>query len=199
MTGALEKTNEWYAIAKISGIKLCDSLRIQHGFDAVSLMPTNLYGPGDNYHPSNSHVMASLIRKFTEASSKSSKNVTCWGTGKPLREFMHVDDLGEAVVFALENWNPSSNSAPVDSEGNPLTFLNVGTGKDISIKELAQKIARITKFEGDIIWDKSKPDGTLKKQLDINMIRSLGWESKINLDLGIRSTIEMYKKNNKII
>ena len=162
LTGQLEDTNQWYAISKISGIKLCDALRKQYNFDAISLMPTNLYGPGDNYHNENSHVMASLIKKFYEASKNSIPSVTCWGTGKPLREFLYVDDLGEAVVFALENWDPNSKNAPKDKNNNPLTILNVGTGKDISIKELANKISSTVKYKGSIIWDKSKPDGTQK-------------------------------------
>ena len=122
LDGALESTNQWYAIAKISGLKLCESLRLQYGFDAISLMPTNLYGPGDNYHPTNSHVMASLIRNFCEASLNSISSIHCWGSASPLREFLHVNDLGEAVVFALENWDPSSKDAPPDNFGVPLTF-----------------------------------------------------------------------------
>ena len=131
----LEPTNQWYAIAKIAGLKLCQALRKQHNFDAISLMPTNLYGPGDNYHPENSHVMAALIRKFYKASLESSKSVTCWGSGSPFREFLHVDDLANAVIFALENWNPALKNAPKDKNGEPLLLLNVGTGKDLSIKE----------------------------------------------------------------
>ena len=162
LTGPLEETNQWYAISKISGIKLCEALRKQYDFDAISLMPTNLYGPGDNYHSQNSHVMASFIRKFYEASIRSLPYVTCWGTGKPLREFLHVDDLGDAVVFAIENWDPSSINAPTDANNNKLTMLNVGTGKDISIKELAYKISNLVNYKGKIIWDKNIPDGTPK-------------------------------------
>ena len=189
LTGPLEPTNEWYAIAKIAGIKLCQALRQQYKFDAISLMPTNLYGPGDNYDPINSHVMASLLRKFFEASKNSQKSVTCWGTGSPCREFLHVKDLGDAAVYVLENWDPDSNNAPLDKDGKPLTILNVGSGNDISIKDLANKIARITNFRGNIIWDNSKPDGTPKKLLKINRLFELGWEPKISLDEGIKETL----------
>ena len=187
--GKLEKTNESYAIAKIAGIKLCESLRKQYGFDAISLMPTNLYGPNDNYHPEHSHVMASLIYKFYKASKNNLPSVSCWGSGTPEREFMHVNDLGEAVVFALEKWSPDSINAPKDDCGKPLNFLNVGTGKDISIKLLAEKISSIVNFQGDIVWDKSKPDGTPKKQLDVSRLISLGWKPKVSLEQGIVDTI----------
>ena len=193
LSGNLESTNEPYAIAKIAGIKLCDSLRTQYGFDAISLMPTNLYGPGDNYNDSESHVMASLIKKFTHARINSLDHVVCWGTGNPLREFMHVEDLGEAIVFALENWSPDSDNAPKGSDGKNLTFLNVGVGKDISIFDLAKKIKDFTQFKGEVVWDKSKPNGTPKKQLNIEKILSLGWSPKVNLDIGIKKTIEDYK------
>jgi len=194
LTGQLEETNQWYAISKISGIKLCDALRKQYNFDAISLMPTNLYGPGDNYHPENSHVMASLIRKFCEAYKNSIPSVKCWGTGNPLREFLHVDDLGDAVVFALENWDPNSKNAPKDKNNNPLTILNVGSGKDISIRELANKISSLIKYNGKIIWDKNQPDGTPRKLLNIQKIRNLGWEPRISLKEGIKATIEYYQK-----
>ena len=190
----LEKTNESYAIAKIAGIKLCESLNIQYGFDAISLMPTNLYGPGDNYHPENSHVMASLIKKFSQAKKGNKKNVTCWGTGTPLREFMHVYDLAEAIIFCLESWDPKDANAPRDVNNNPLYFLNVGTGKDISIKELVSKISNIIEYKGEINWDKSKPDGTPKKQLDVTRINSLGWSANINLEEGISETINHFNK-----
>ena len=192
----LESTNECYAIAKISGIKLCEALRIQYGFDAISLMPTNLYGPRDNYHPTNSHVMASLIRKFCDAKRNDLACVTCWGSGNVLREFLHVDDLGEAVVFALEKWFPNSNDAPLDDFGTPLTYLNVGTGLDISIKKLAEKIANHANFKGEIKWDLNKPDGTPKKQLDISRILNLGWHPTIDIDKGITDTIKSYRNLN---
>ena len=193
LEGQLEPTNEWYAIAKIAGIKLCESLRIQHNFDAITLMPTNLYGPGDNYDPNNSHVMAALIRRFYDASVNNLPSVTCWGSGKPLREFMHVDDLGEAVVFALENWDPKSKNAPSNKKGTKLSFLNVGTGQDISIRELAEKIALATNYTGKILWDPKKPDGTPKKQLDISNLKKMGWTPSISLDEGIRKTIKDYE------
>ena len=184
LTGSLEPTNEWYAIAKITGIKLCESLRKQYGFDAISLMPTNLYGPGDNYHPENSHVLPALIRRFHEAKESGAESVICWGTGSPMREFLHVDDLGDACVFALENWQPSSDE---------LQYLNVGTGIDLTIRELAESIAGAIGYEGEIVWDKSKPDGTPKKQLEIIGLKDLGWQSSICLLDGISSTIEVYK------
>ena len=194
LKGELESTNEWYAIAKIAGLKLCDALRKQYGFDAITLMPTNLYGPGDNYHPLNSHVMAALIRKFSIAKYEKHRSVTCWGSGKPKREFMHVDDLSKAVLFALENFYPDSNDSPIDDIGKKLTFLNVGTGKDISIKDLANLIAINIDYKGEIIWDKSKPDGTPKKLLNIERINQLGWKSKIELKDGLKSTLDEYSK-----
>ena len=196
LTGDLEYTNESYAIAKIAGIKLCTALRIQYGFDAICLMPTNLYGPNDNYHPLNSHVVPSLIRKFSIAKRDNLSSVTCWGTGKVRRELMHVDDLAEAAIFCLENWFPSEIDAPKDNSGNPLNYLNVGTGKDISIKELAKKIAEIVKFDGEIFWDKNMPDGTPRKVLDISRLKKLGWEAKIDLISGLENTINSLDINN---
>ena len=193
LDGKLEPTNEWYALAKIAGIKLCEALRKQENFDAICLMPTNLYGPGDNYHPLNSHVLPALIRKFYNAATNKLDSVTCWGSGKPFREFLHVDDLAKACVFALEKWDPNEESAPKDIYGNKLNFLNVGTGKDVSIKDLASKIANEVGYKGLINWDKSKPDGTPKKLLDISRIKSLGWAPTISLDNGISKTIELYK------
>ena len=191
LKGSLEKTNQWYAVAKIAGIKLCEALREQYDFDAISLMPTNLYGPGDNYHPNDSHVMASLIRKFYTAKKESLPLVNCWGTGSAYREFLHANDLGEAVVFALEEWDPKSDNAPLDEEGKPLTTLNVGTGIDISIKELVNLISSEVKYKGQINWDKSKPDGTPKKLLNVDRINSLGWQAKISLKEGIKNTIKL--------
>ena len=185
LTGALEPTNEWYAIAKISGIKLCEALRAQHGFDAISLMPTNLYGPGDNYHPTNSHVLPALISRFHEAAEARAPSVTCWGTGTPLREFLHVDDLGEACLFALEHWQPGPDQ---------LQFLNVGTGVDLSIRELAEAIAAATGFQGEICWDASKPDGTPKKQLDVSRLAALGWRARIPLAEGLASTVAEFRQ-----
>ena len=194
LTGELEQTNQWYAIAKIAGIKLCQALRTQHNFDAISLMPTNLYGPGDNYHPLNSHVLPALISRFYEAKENLINKVTCWGSGSALREFLHVDDLAEACVHALESWDPSDKNSPKDYKGEELNFLNIGTGKDISIKELAELIAEIVGYKGEILWDKDKPDGTPKKLLNVEKFSRLGWKSKINIRDGIRDTFEIYKK-----
>ena len=188
LTGPLEPTNEWYAIAKIAGIKLCEALRKQHGFDAISLMPTNLYGPGDNYHPENSHVLPAMIRRFHEAAEANTESVTCWGTGSPLREFLHVDDLGEACVFALKYWCPTLDEFP---------FLNVGTGIDISISDLAQSVANATGYGGTIIWDSSKPDGTPKKQLDVSRINNLGWHSQTPLSEGLINTVRLFRQGLK--
>ena len=188
LTGPLEPTNEWYAIAKITGIKLCEALRRQHGFDAISLMPTNLYGPGDNYHPTNSHVLPALIRRFHEAAERGDASVTCWGTGTPMREFLHVDDLGEACVFALGNWQPGLEEQQ---------FLNVGTGVDLTIRELAEAVAEATGFQGEIHWDASKPDGTPKKQLDVSRLADLGWQASISLADGLRSTVSSFSEEQR--
>jgi GDP-L-fucose synthase len=185
LTGALEPTNEWYAIAKITGIKLCAALRQQHSFDAISLMPTNLYGPGDNYHPTNSHVLPALIRRFHKAAERGDASVTCWGTGTPLREFLHVDDLGEACVFALEHWQPDADQ---------LQHLNVGTGVDLTIRELAEAVAEATGFRGTIAWDASKPDGTPKKQLDVSRLAALGWRARIPLREGLHDTVRLFRE-----
>ena len=192
LDGTLEKTNESYAIAKIAGLKLCESLRIQKNFDAISVMPTNLYGPGDNYHPQYSHVLASLIRKFVYAKNNSEKEVTCWGTGEPLREFLHVNDLGDACLFLLKKWDPSSSLAPKDSLGKNLFHLNVGSGKEISIKDLANKIASLLNYEGEIIWDQTKPNGTFRKKLDISKLNDMGWSNKIKLEDGLKKTINEF-------
>ena len=185
LTGELEITNESYAIAKISGLKLCESLRRQYGFDAITLMPTNLYGPQDNYHPKNSHVLAALVRKFYEAKVSDAACVTCWGTGLPMREFLHVEDLAEACLFALEQWQPKSGELP---------YLNVGTGIDLTIRDLAKLIAKKLDFKGKILWDTTKPDGTARKQLDVSRINSLGWKSRISLSDGLEETLSLYAK-----
>ena len=185
LTGPLEATNQWYAIAKIAGIKLCESLRIQHNFDAICLMPTNLYGTGDNYHPTKSHVIPALIRRFHEAKIQNNSAVVCWGSGSPLREFLHANDLGEACVFSLENWSSLAENAPCDDHGAPLTFLNVGTGIDITIQDLSQKIAEVVGFNGKILWDTCKPDGTPQKRLDVSRLRRMGWRSSISLTDGL--------------
>ena len=197
LTSSLEDTNEYYAIAKIAGLKLCAALRKQHNFDTICLMPTNLYGKGDNYHIMNSHVFAALIRRFYEAVENNSLSVKCWGSGNPRREFMNVEDLGSAAVFALESWNPEKEHQLKKNQltMEPLTYLNVGTGIDISIKDLAEMIASKFNYKGDIIWDKSKPDGTPVKVLDVSRINSLGWEAKIDLETGLENTIKFFKEN----
>ena len=194
LTGALEPTNEWYAIAKIAGIKLAEALRRQHGFDAISLMPTNLYGPGDNYHPTNSHVLPALIRRFHEAKRSGAPSVTCWGSGNPLREFLHADDLGDACVFALEHWSALAPNAPQDDHGEVLAYLNVGTGIDLSIRDLAEQVAQAVGFRGTIHWDTSKPDGTPKKQLNVSRIRQLGWSAQISLAEGLPRAVQDFEQ-----
>jgi len=196
LNGYLEPTNQWYAIAKIAGIKLCEALNKQYKFNCISLMPTNLYGPGDNYDSLNGHVIPSLIKRILEAKLNNQENLFCWGTGRPLREFLHVDDLASACLFALENWDINDDSAPKYNDGEKISFLNVGTGKDISIYELSNLIANIVGYEGKILWDKSKPDGTPKKQLDTSRINKMGWYPKIDLRDGLTDTINKYKMQN---
>ena len=190
LTGPLEMTNEPYAIAKISGIKLCSFIKKQYGFDAISLMPTNLYGPKDNYHPKNSHVLPSLIRRFYNAKVNNKSHVTCWGSGSPKREFLHVDDLAEAALHTLEKVSSNNNLLFEESRFNGI--INIGTGKDISIKELAELIAEETDYRGKINWDKSKPDGTPRKLLDVSKANQLGWHAKINIETGIKLTIRSF-------
>mgnify|MGYP001400960735 CR=1 FL=1 len=192
LSGNLECTNQWYAIAKISGIKLCESLRIQYGFDSLALMPTNLYGPFDNYNLKDSHVLPALLKKFKDAVNNNEKYVTCWGDGSPLREFLHVDDLASAIIFTLETWDPSNKKLTNSNDEN--IFLNVGSGEEISIYDLALKIAKISGFKGEIKWDKNKPNGTPRKLLDISKITNLGWQPKITLDEGILSTYKSFGK-----
>lgn len=175
LTGPLEPTNEWYAIAKIAGIKLCQAYRRQYGFDAISLMPTNLYGPGDNFNLENSHVLPALIRKFHDAKLADAKAVTIWGTGTPRREFLHVDDMAEATVFLMENYSDEQ-------------IVNVGVGEDVSIRELAELVGDAVGFRGELIFDTSKPDGTSRKLLDVSRLHGLGWKARIPLLEGIRST-----------
>jgi GDP-L-fucose synthase len=177
LTGPLEPTNEWYAIAKIAGIKLCQALRRQHQCDFISAMPTNLYGPNDNYDLQSSHVLPALIRKFHEAKTANAKSVTCWGTGRPLREFLHADDLAEACVFLMQRYSEEQ-------------FVNIGSGSDLSIKELAELVQRVIGFSGEIVWDSSKPDGTPRKLMDSSRIFALGWKPKIDLETGIRRAYE---------
>ena len=188
----LESTNQWYAIAKIAGIKLCEALNIQYGFDAISLMPTNLYGPGDYYHPEKSHVIPGLISKFDKAAKNNLERVLCWGSGSPRREFLYVDDLADACKFVLEKWKPHKED---------IKYLNVGTGNDMKIKKIAEKIAEKCGYNGEILWDSSKPDGTPKKQLDISKITSLGWAPKTSFDEGLNLTISNYRylKNKNLL
>jgi GDP-L-fucose synthase len=174
LTGELEPTNEPYAIAKIAGIKMCDAYRYQYGCNFISVMPTNLYGPNDNYHPENSHVLPALIRRFHEAKRDGLGEVTIWGTGTPRREFLHVDDLADACLFLMDTFSEPG-------------FVNIGTGTDLSIQELAQMIARIVGFEGKITNDLSKPDGTPRKLLDVSKLNTMGWSARIELEAGIRA------------
>ena len=180
MTGSLEATNSAYAIAKIAGIELVNSYRKEHNHKWISLMPTNLYGPGDNFNLKNSHVLPAFIRRFGEAVEKRAPSVTLWGSGAPLREFLHVNDLAQAVVLTSQSYNSSLH-------------LNVGSGEDLTIKELAVLIGSLSGFRGEIIWDSSKPDGTLRKTLDVSRIKALGWKPTISLEDGIASTIAWYK------
>ena len=182
LTSELEKTNEAYALAKISGLKLVQAYRKQYGHRWISAMPTNMYGPGDNFDLENSHVLPALIRKFHDAKTSGADSVTLWGTGKPMREFLHSDDLGRACVFLLENYDDD-------------VAINVGVGEDISIKELAELIQKIVGFQGSIEWDSSKPDGTPRKLLDISKVKALGWEPKISLEDGIQSTYHWFQSN----
>ncbi len=179
LTGPLEPTNEWYAVAKIAGIKLCQAYRRQYGFDAISLMPTNLYGPGDNFDLANSHVLPALIRKFHEARERGDGQVQVWGSGTPRREFLHADDLADAVVFLMNHY--------ADEQ-----IINVGVGEDVSILELAQTVQAVTGFEGELVMDPSKPDGTPRKLLDVSRLHALGWKASIDLHAGIASTYEWF-------
>ena len=197
LTGPLEETNQWYALAKIAGIKLCEALSSQYNFDAICLMPTNLYGPFDNYNLNSSHVLPAFIKRFHEAVSNSSQSVECWGSGTPLREFLHVDDLAEACIFALEYWDISSTNSPLDENGKPLIWLNVGSNSEISIKELANLIAKLVGYKGEILWDSNKPDGTPRKKLDNSRINCLGWESSISLEDGIKNAIYDFRKSKE--
>ncbi len=193
LTDTLETTNEFYALAKISGIKLCQALKKQHNFNSICLMPTNLYGPGDNYNLKNSHVIPALIRKFYDAKENNLKHVECWGSGNPFREFLYVDDLAEACIFILEKWN-NSNFKKVSNKLEEIDLLNVGSPYEISIKDLTEIISRQIGFKGEIIWDKNMPDGTPRKKLDTTKINDLGWEAKTDLEEGIKLTLKNFKK-----
>ncbi len=181
LTGELEPTNEPYAIAKITGIKMCDAYRSQYGCNFISVMPTNLYGPNDNYDLNSSHVLPALVRKFHEAKMNNSEFVELWGSGSPKREFLHADDLADACVYLMDKYNEQG-------------LVNVGTGEDLSILELAQLIQKIVGYEGELRFDSSKPDGTPRKLMDVNKLHSMGWKARIGLEEGIRAVYEEYKK-----
>jgi len=180
LTGPLEPTNEWYALAKIAGIKMCQAYRRQYGCDFISVMPTNMYGPNDNYDPEGSHVLPALIRKFHEARISRRDMVTCWGTGAPLREFLYADDLGRACVFLMENYSEEQ-------------FINAGSGQEISIRDLAELVRQVVGFAGRIVWDPTKPDGTPRKLMDSSRLLALGWQPQVDLPTGIRLAYEDFK------
>ena len=182
LSGPLEPTNEWYAIAKIAGIKLCQAYNAQYGTDYISVMPTNLYGPGDNFDLTSSHVLPALIRKFDEAKRSGASEVVIWGTGTPRREFIHVDDLAQACVFLMERYSGSE-------------IVNIGTGEDLTIAELAEMVRNVVGYAGKIVYDASKPDGTPVKRLDVGKLTRLGWRAQIPLREGIKATFDWYKKN----
>jgi len=182
LTGSLEETNEWYAVAKISGIKLCQAYQKQYNSNFISAMPTNLYGPNDNFHPLNSHVPAALLLKFHNAKINNEPFVTVWGSGNPKREFLYVDDLADACIYLLKNYNG-------------IQPINVGTGEDISIKEFAVKIKNIVGYKGELKFDKSKPDGTMRKRLNISRLKNLGWHYKVSLDQGLKLFYEWFSEN----
>jgi GDP-L-fucose synthase len=183
LTGPLEPTNEWYAVAKIAGIKLCQALRRQHGCDFISAMPTNLYGPNDNYDLQESHVLPALIRRFHEAKVRGDREVVCWGTGRPLREFLHADDLARALVFLMRNYSEEQ-------------FINVGSGSEITIRELAQLVQEVTGFTGTVVWDTAKPDGTPRKLMDSGLLFALGWQPRIGLREGIGLAYADFRQNH---
>jgi len=180
LQGPLEPTNQWYAIAKIAGVKLCQAYRRQYGCDFISAMPTNTYGPNDNFDLQSSHVLPALVRKFHEAKTAMAGSVTCWGTGQPFREFLYADDLARACVFLLEKYSDEQ-------------FINIGYGSDVTIRELAEIVRRIAGFRGEIVWDTSKPDGTPRKLLDSSRLFALGWQPQVDLETGIRRVYEHYE------
>jgi len=182
LTGPLEPTNEWYAIAKIAGIKMCQAYRRQYGCNFISAMPTNMYGPNDNFDLQSSHVLPALIRKFHEAKVSSAITVTCWGTGTPLREFLYADDLARACLFLLENYNEEQ-------------FINIGYGSDVTIKQLAETVQRVVGFGGKIVWDTSKPDGTPRKLMDSSRLFALGWKPQVELEAGIKLAYDFFLKS----
>lgn len=195
LSGTLEPTNEPYAIAKIAGIKLCESYNRQYGRDYRSVMPTNLYGPNDNFHPKNSHVIPALLRRFHEAKERGDAGVTAWGSGKPMREFLHVDDMAAACAHVM-----NLDKSTYDEHTEPmLSHINVGTGEDCSIRRLVETVARVTGFTGEIKWDTSKPDGTPRKLMDVSRLHSLGWRHTYDLEEGLHHTYEWFLKNQENI
>lgn len=193
LTGILEQTNEPYAIAKIAGIKLCESYNRQYGRDYRSIMPTNLYGPNDNFHPENSHVIPALIRRFHEAVITKAEKIVIWGSGTPMREFLHVDDMAAASIHVmnLDKATYRTNTQPM------LSHINVGTGVDCTIRELAELIAKVTGFHGELVFDASKPDGTPRKLMDVNRLTALGWKASIGLDRGLHETYSWFLRNQE--
>lgn len=191
LTGTLEPTNEPYALAKIAGIKLCESYNRQYGRDYRSVMPTNLYGPNDNFHPDNSHVIPALLRRFHEAKLANATNVTAWGTGSPFREFLHVNDMAAASIFVmnLDKSIYAANTEPM------LSHINVGTGEDCTIKQLTETVAKVVGFKGEIIWDTSKPDGAPRKLMKVDRLKKLGWHSTISLEDGLRDAYSWFLEN----
>jgi GDP-L-fucose synthase len=184
LTGPLEETNQWYAIAKIAGIKMCQAYRRQHGCDFISAMPTNMYGPNDNYDLQNSHVLPALIRKFHEAKTSGTSSVTCWGSGEPFREFLYADDLARACIFLMQHYSEEQ-------------FINVGYGSDVSIRRLAEMIRSIVGFKGDIVWDTSKPDGTPRKLMDSSRLFAMGWKPEISLEMGLQLAYDDFLRNQR--
>lgn len=191
LTGTLEETNEPYAIAKIAGIKLCESYNRQYGRDYRSVMPTNLYGPNDNFHPENSHVIPALLRRFHEAAQRGDKEVVAWGSGRPMREFLHVDDMAAASIHVMEldTQTYEANTQPM------LSHINVGTGVDCTIKELVETVAKVTGFDGAIVWDTSKPDGAPRKLMDVSRLHALGWKHTYNLESGLKHAFDWFIDN----
>ncbi|MBW2511000.1 MAG: GDP-L-fucose synthase, partial [Deltaproteobacteria bacterium] len=193
LTGLLEPTNEPYAIAKIAGIKMCESYNRQYGTKFVAVMPTNLYGPGDNFHPENSHVLPALIRRFHEAKCKGKSEVVVWGTGTPMRELLYVDDMANGSVFVME-MDDATLAEKLLNYPEPC-FVNLGTGVDVTIRELAEAVKAVVGFEGELVFDTKKPDGTMRKLLDVSRMKSLGWEAKVALRDGIEKTYEWFLKH----